>query len=691
MQRQAAAQLRRLTEENTARVAALRKQADSSAGEVSRLRAELVQTCKKGAYTAKFHALARRLILAGCAQKSVGPIIQAMLKAFHIPLGSCCMSAWTVQRAILEGGIAAKVQLGHEIMQTKSLTFSSDSMTHRHINMNSWNVSYKAPTYSNLNESMPEQHNWFLGIESSKDRTSMTQLQGLKTAIDKMASIYNYSPLAQRTTTSKLTAVIFTSKLKGINGDHSADQKKAFELIQRWKNDNWRGELGMQAILRNMEISGPLAMGFAHLQRSLVEQHGGLNMWNALSLHEHDAHKLLLKQDLAEKVGNRIVGGLPDDEWRAAKFLVQAGCCMHKDIHSVKGRNMVMMDSWELNGFKCPMLLANKNNTTTLQQPSEAVTEVQLRALEVSGRGGIKTCSLAGAIFNNKDNKKGQQDMHCFYFEQIKGILSTFPDTSNTCYQLYCEAAVELLTYLNEYITFLEQVRDKKEKQNFSHIKKNLYNALHDGPTLTELTVLTLYAAAITPIYNVNILDLGPLHDEVMNHFKLIIENLHLLISLNVSFKLSALDGQEWQNPGAIEAVHKLAEESKLPHLCEAFVTFCGGALETWERFLIEFKARAERDSAFMASTNDANEGVLGSYWLHARQKPRTLMHSHNIQAQLKQNETQAFIDATFAAVDQSQYTMQKARKWQSAGLEEVVVKIQRRTECAEKEAAEDA
>jgi hypothetical protein len=157
MQRQAAAQLRRLTEENTAQVVALRKRADSSAGEVSRLRAELVQTRKKvhalqmrvhrasralarvisksrtmpknsssrqlyrkGAYTAEFRALARRLVLAGCAQKSVGPIIQAMLKALHIPLGNRCMSARTVQRAILEGGVAAKVQLGHEIMQTKS-------------------------------------------------------------------------------------------------------------------------------------------------------------------------------------------------------------------------------------------------------------------------------------------------------------------------------------------------------------------------------------------------------------------------------------------------------------------------------------------------------------------------------------------------------------------------------------------
>jgi hypothetical protein len=61
-----------------------------------------------------------------------------------------------------------------------------------------------------------------------------------------------------------------------------------------------------------------------------------------------------------------------------------------------------------------------------------------------------------------------------------------------------------------------------------------------------------------------------------------------------------------------------------------------------------------------MASTNDANEGVLGSHWLHTHQKPLTSMHSHNAQAQFKWNETQAFIDATFTAVDH-QYTMQKA------------------------------
>jgi hypothetical protein len=104
-----------------------------------------------------------------------------------------------------------------------------------------------------------------------------------------------------------------------------------------------------------------------------------------------------------------------------------------------------------------------------------------------------------------------------------------------------------------------------------------------------------------------------------------------------------------------------------------------------------------------MASTNDANEGAPGSYQLHTRQKPLTSMHLHNAQAQFKQNKTQAFINATFTAVDH-QYTMRKACEWQSAGLEvkrcadlvqhdqqEVAVKRWRQTECTEKGAAEDA
>ena len=54
-------------------------------------------------------------------------------------------------------------------------------------------------------------------------------------------------------------------------------------------------------------------------------------------------------------------------------------------------------------------------------------------------------------------------------------------------------------------------------------MERNIYDVLHDIPTITELYVLALYAQAITHPYmcqtqglgteNVNMLELGPLHN----------------------------------------------------------------------------------------------------------------------------------------------------------------------------------
>ncbi|KAJ7877232.1 hypothetical protein B0H14DRAFT_3784454 [Mycena olivaceomarginata] len=64
-------------------------------------------------------------------------------------------------------------------------------------------------------------------------------------------------------------------------------------------------------------------------------------------------------------------------------------------------------------------LLANKQNAAALRNvldfsfPADAeLTEDELRAFQASTRGGVKTCALAGAIFNNQDDKKGQAAKH---------------------------------------------------------------------------------------------------------------------------------------------------------------------------------------------------------------------------------------------------------------------------------------
>ncbi|KIJ13921.1 hypothetical protein PAXINDRAFT_80062, partial [Paxillus involutus ATCC 200175] len=49
-----------------------------------------------------------------------------------------------------------------------------------------------------------------------------------------------------------------------------------------------------------------------------------------------------------------------------------------------------------------------------------------------------------------------------------------------------------------------------------------------------------------------------------------------------------------------------------------------------------------ERASAWMPATNDRNEGALGVYRLHARQRPSLTLHQYNAQALYRHNDTKA-------------------------------------------------
>jgi hypothetical protein len=162
-----------------------------------------------------------------------------------------------------------------------------------------------------------------------------------------------------------------------------------------------------------------------------------------------------------------------------------------------------MMAWWDENGIPGPILLANKDNAAVLQHISDSSdpTSVEQRALDASSRGGVKATSIAGALFNNKDKKKGQQETHRQYFKTATGKTCTFPDTSNTHFQSHCNAAAELLIHLEDYNKFLEFVRDDKEKMKFSHMEQNLYLALKCPATLTELATLAAYAQIISHPY----------------------------------------------------------------------------------------------------------------------------------------------------------------------------------------------
>ncbi|KAH9949428.1 hypothetical protein B0H21DRAFT_820030 [Amylocystis lapponica] len=600
------------------------------------------------------------------------------------------------QRAILEGGVAAKVQLGHEISHTAT---SGDGTTNCHINFDSRHIAMKVDLYlaepltgtseSSVvspvtSSSIPKVR--LLGVDSSVDHMSETQVSGWKKKISEISDTYSASPLAQRESGS-FRPDDFALKLKGMNGDHAEDQRKTCRLMGLWKEEATFASLADTAILTlTWDELRPHVDAAVDMK---MDEAGGNAMWEALAPEEKTVCDLAMMRALSVRLGTDMFARLPEVVQQSLKSLIWAGCSMHKEMNSVKGGDRTMQAAWKLLGLDPPILLANKDNAATLELAStttEAVSVAEEHVLNVSGRGGVKTTSLAGAMFNHKDDKKGQQDTHQYYMRQVTGKPFMFPDTSNTRYQTNCDAATELLLNLDQYISFLELVRDRKDKRIFNHMEANVYAALHDCATLTELAVLVLYSQAITHPYvrvvrgsgteQTNILDLGPVHVQVKEHVQRIIDDPELLLSPHVSHQTGATDGQMWEKPTAITTVHDLAP--RLPYLKPITVAFFRGALETWERFTAEFSpgglidlaSASKRESAWMPSTNDANEGALGSYRLHARRSPKGSGHLYNAQAMVARNNTEAFITEKFTAEEDHTFLRVQARLIDSSKLE---------------------
>ncbi|OBZ67070.1 hypothetical protein A0H81_13053 [Grifola frondosa] len=433
----------------------------------------------------------------------------------------------------------------------------------------------------------------------------------------------------------------FARKVRGMTTDHAEDQKKLQRLVEEWKracDREIRGEKAMLSMAPETLI--PLLVDES---ARAVEEVGGLEAWTALSEHEQDTRNKEIMKKISAHLGEECYSALSDDEKHATDLFVRGYCCMHKELNSVKGGNTKMVTFWEAAGLTGPIKLMNHDNAAAAAFGGSSAA--QSRAEEVSVGGAVKTTSLAGAIFHHKDDKKGQQDTLRIFFEASStvGAMVRFPDTSNTRYQSHCEAAAELLVHLPLYMEFLEM---------------SSVHALCRGPESGSG----------------NHLDLGPLHDKLKAHCCRVIEKPSLLLAPDASYELGSLDGKLWERPDAFYAVQRL--RSALPHLQGVLVAFFEGALETWERFTVEFApggtisqlTEDQRNEAWMKSTNDDNEGGLGSFRVGLRQAPSMTIHQYNARVIYKTNKTREYIK-TLKPIDH-QFLRERARFIDSSGLE---------------------
>ena len=220
----------------------------------------------------------------------------------------------------------------------------------------------------------------------------------------------------------------------------------------------------------------------------------GQEKWDALSIDQ----KVHFNYDkVCRAFGDAVFDALLEEEQKEVNFFVWNGCCMHKEMNAIKGGNSMMQTYWSTVGAEPPKLLANKDNAAAARLGGVAARQ---QTKDVSQGGGIKTTCLAGAIFNNKDDKKGQQDTFWWVFKWKLGYIITFPGTSTIHYRSHCEMA-GVLAYLPLFIEFLELVQDKIESGMLNHMEKNVFEALHDIPMITELCIMALYVQAISHPY----------------------------------------------------------------------------------------------------------------------------------------------------------------------------------------------
>ena len=562
------------------------------------------------------------------------------------------------------------------------ITYSSDSTSHKHIEYECRTLALRVVNYNDPN-SEPAWTMRSLGIGTSINHTSETQVRGLLERLRDIAKVFNNSPFAKRSQL-KFSPDDFAYKLIGTSGDHAADQKKSHDIIRSWRMEVIFRRLGEEALL-NMGVNN-LVTFLLPIKMAQLEKLGGYGAWEALSTEAKESADM----EVVQEVGKRVFDGLPESERKRLSCFIRTGCCMHKDLNTVKAGDREMQESWAAANKRPPMLLANKDNSAVLDMCADPLnpTPAEKRAAESSKRGGSHATMLGGMICRNKDKKKGQQDTYNFYMLKNVGHDVPYPDVSNTRYGSHGEAASTLVVYHDYFLRFMEQVRDRKEKHAFTNIEKNFYSALQDMPTLTELCVLALYNVCISQPFmcyvwsHENIFELHGYFESKAKLLDLIAENPKGWSAPGASHKTATLGGEEWTD-WELSVMKKVWQYvPKLTDLDFAIAKFAHGAkIAFCERFSDEFRKGGEVDSLtdeerqklFFSSTNDQNEGGLGTWRNETRRRPAETLHKFTSSFTAQQNDTEEFVKGKQTSDEDQQYLRQVARQRDASKLQKTL------------------
>jgi hypothetical protein len=169
----------------------------------------------------------------------------------------------------------------------------------------------------------------------------------------------------------------------------------------------------------------------------------------------------------------------------------------------------------------------------------------------------------------------------------------------------------------------------------------------------------------------------------------------------SASYETATLDGKPFERPEAFYAIQRIAQDSdKYHYLRHLLVAFFEGALDTWVRFCAEFtpggvidkSSTAQREVAYMKTTNDDNEGALGTAHTSLRRAPHMSLSHFNARFMYKKNMTGTYIRSVLSPAAQKGLP-KKARAVDARGDEKKrrVAQAKYDKELARKHKVEDA
>jgi hypothetical protein len=640
--------------------------------------------------------LVRCLASRGVSTIQMNTVIHEVVRACGFEVKDS-ISPRTISRIILEGLVAARMQLAVEMGAATSklfsfypsdkptdgliqgLTVAYDGTSIRHQQHESNIITLALPTYAIQRSPSAELAplgaqkivQRTLGVHRTSAHTSEEQANGFISRVSACFDLLARSPIKGA---SRLGLEEFALKLSGAEGDHAPDAKGVVPYLVEFKKRSAVKQLGEGALdaLTDTERMQAVLEALGEFLRSKDRSY-----WDNLTDEQHSAKLRELYQELAIQLGEELFDALDPDEQNDILFLAWTGCCMHKDMNVVKRGVEAMNSAWQKLGVDAPIALPNK--FVAKGAPISAATKQGQKELVKAPCGAVRATILAGLMFNNRDDKVGFHDTYRDFFESLFGYSCVFPDTSNTRFQSHCAAAAELLVNLDAYVQFLEMIRDSKTEPSFNNIEMNLYNALHDIPTLTELAVLALRAQAIgipyigyVRSYPSSAVELGPFHELLKAHLQKLIEDPGLLIGNNASSATATLLGRGWDRPDVAYCIWAMVP--RLPAMEAILIEYLRGELIGWEVYTSEWASDGiianatptQLKRAYLPATNDACEGDLGQ----ARVMTRTLNldeNQRNARVMWLKNHTEDFVKAMFTQ-EEHQFIMEEARRMEMSG-----------------------